>query len=515
MDDENKKGASKGDDTTLYRWVQSKEEIYIRIKPPLHPDKGVKLHDKVIIHGLKKAPKFNWKHGEVCREIKDGRIGVRCDETLKEVNVRPQNLCTKPRRDDVKVEFKSKELKVTIGETLVIDGKLKDLVLTDECTWYFSDGLPELLLTKQKHEWWSGVIEGDPEIDVDLAEGETFLDEKMMDRLKSKKAKERMDEIQSSKRPMSLDQLKEFYECQLSREKELFTKKRDSRAFALWTRKAREMAGLSLDYSSIGSVCSPIRCVEKQSKCSLRSKIDPEEMDNLHTESQKEVDAQHKEYIRGLETRLEIIKRGQEGPAGESVGERKDGRSLGVKPLSTEVSQSALLPASREKVWRLVMPVTKIAGPGRVVLSTCRSDHKVGMTFKIKTKAKITEKYVLRTLSNTEYKYTYELLSRSEPIEASVTHSVQLKPVVCLQPEIENHPSSTTDSSDEENCELIIESSFNKGASSALLAQSNIDKLDFFDLVRRKLRKDKVAEKVQMSKMNSRGDSAENDDVKT
>mmetsp|Transcript_29011 Transcript_29011/g.40435 ORF Transcript_29011/g.40435 Transcript_29011/m.40435 type:complete len:325 (-) Transcript_29011:48-1022(-) len=324
-----------------------------------------------------------------------------------------------------------------------------------------------------------------------------------------------MDEIQSSKKPLSLDQLKEFYECQLNREKEIFTKKRDSRAFALWTRKAREMAGLSLDYSSIGSVCSPIRCVEKQSKCSLRSRIDPEVMDNLHADSQKEVDAQHEEYIRGLEKRLGIIKRGRVGSTSGSAGESEEKGSLGVEPLSTEVSQSALLPASREKVWRLVMPISKIAGPGRVVLSTCRSNHKAGMTFKIKTKAKITEKYVLRTLSNTEYKYTYELLSRSEPIDASVTHSVYLKPVECLHSKIENGDSSTIDSSDEENCELLIESSFSKGASSALLAQSNIDKLDFFDLVRRKIRKDEVTEKAQKSKMKTKKLSAEDDDVKT
>jgi len=371
MDEPEGKGAARGGETALYRWFQAKDEIVMRIKPPISG--SLSLGTKVMVHGLKKTPKYNWKDAVVVRGLKDERYRVQMTDSLKEVNVRPKNLCVKHERDSINVRFKSKEISIAVNGSNIVQGVLKHIIVTDECTWYMASGLPEILLTKQEHEWWSGVIEGDAEIDVALMEGETFLDEKILDKLKTRRAREKTEDMLRSKKLVPLEELQEYYSSKIKREESDFaTIKRDQRAFALWTRNAREIAGLPLGYSSLGSVCSPIRCIEQAPKCSLRTRVDSDTMDRIREEAYKEVDASHQRRLQGLRRRLEISK--------------------SVTPLSTYVCQTAVLPAACAEVWKLVMPISHVAAPCRLVLSSCRRNHGVGKTFKIKTKAKITER---------------------------------------------------------------------------------------------------------------------------
>lgn len=76
---------------------------------------------------------------------------------------------TKGRDCDVHIE--RSHLRVGIkGQAPLIDGTLFSAVKPEECAWTVSDNkLVEVTLCKQEGMcWWGTVVEGDPEIDVQL-----------------------------------------------------------------------------------------------------------------------------------------------------------------------------------------------------------------------------------------------------------------------------------------------------------------------------------------------------------
>lgn len=224
------------------------------MKPPLDGDREVPVGARVVIHGLKKATSCNWTSAVVVRGIVNGRYRVHCargPRAGQEINVKPSNLCLCPEADAVKVDFKSRTLDVCVSGRNILSGSLPDLAIAGDCTWYLSeDRLPQLIITKFRHEWWSCVLNGDPKIDVDILEGEKFLDEKYLDRLRARKAQERAEAMAKAGGPKNLEELRKVYAEKLTRVKTEHKKRKDTRAFVLWTRKARAMAGLSTDFRS-------------------------------------------------------------------------------------------------------------------------------------------------------------------------------------------------------------------------------------------------------------------------
>lgn len=63
--------------------------------------------------------------------------------------------------------FKPNHLRVEIRGSVVVDGKLKNRVKSEDCTWYLEEGKLMVELAKTSGDaWWAAVCEGDPEIDT-------------------------------------------------------------------------------------------------------------------------------------------------------------------------------------------------------------------------------------------------------------------------------------------------------------------------------------------------------------
>lgn len=327
-----------------------------------------------------------------------------------------------------------------------MNGALKHLILTDESTWYMADGLPEIAMAKQKKDWWSGVIEGHAEIDVDVLEGEKFLDKKMMDRLRTRKAKEKANKIATRVDPLSIEEMQSFYKAERKRIMANHEKHFESRIFALWTKKARIAAGLPGSFSSLSNVCTPIRCVENLPKCTLRSKVDPSVMDNLYEQARLDTKKIYDSHIKGLDLRLGIV--------------------AATNRLSPRVYESAMLDAKPGEVWKFVFPVKKAVGIN-VLSSTCSVDHGVGMPFETKNKAGVVETYMLSSLSHHFRRVTWTLVDRSHPLKTSAAvHTITLR----------------TETSSGKTF-IQFESEYSKDASQEILAESHVSKLDFFDWI--------------------------------
>ncbi|GAB5372142.1 hypothetical protein AAMO2058_001640200 [Amorphochlora amoebiformis] len=163
-----------GGETNLYKWTQKQDEVIITLKPPvLRTD--MKMNTKVVVHGLRKAKKYNFVTGEVKGPLKLGRYLVECDDKSKKqltpcvqsrfrvvktrINVRASNLCLQVSKSDVKVEILSKSLKVTIKGRDIISGVPQHLIVASDSSWYMSDGLCEIVLAKQdKTNKWTDIF---------------------------------------------------------------------------------------------------------------------------------------------------------------------------------------------------------------------------------------------------------------------------------------------------------------------------------------------------------------------
>lgn len=92
------------------------------------------------------------------------------NQTLQDLEIRiPFGVEGKLKSKDVVVEIKKDAIKVGLkGKALVLNGKLHKSVQPDESTWTLVDGkLLQIVLEKvNKMEWWSCVVDGEPEINT-------------------------------------------------------------------------------------------------------------------------------------------------------------------------------------------------------------------------------------------------------------------------------------------------------------------------------------------------------------
>ncbi|VDN10245.1 unnamed protein product [Dibothriocephalus latus] len=90
-------------------------------------------------------------------------------QTLGDVDIYiPTKLPTRIKSRQVTVQFKRKHLKIAIGSNTILDGLLYNEVKTEECSWILEDGLEVVVHLEKinKMEWWSRIVEGEPEINT-------------------------------------------------------------------------------------------------------------------------------------------------------------------------------------------------------------------------------------------------------------------------------------------------------------------------------------------------------------
>eukprot|EP00008_Paramoeba_atlantica_P013294 CAMPEP_0201481602 /NCGR_PEP_ID=MMETSP0151_2-20130828/5872_1 /ASSEMBLY_ACC=CAM_ASM_000257 /TAXON_ID=200890 /ORGANISM="Paramoeba atlantica, Strain 621/1 / CCAP 1560/9" /LENGTH=106 /DNA_ID=CAMNT_0047863889 /DNA_START=152 /DNA_END=472 /DNA_ORIENTATION=+ len=99
---------------------------------------------------------------------------------------------------DIIVDLKKDSLFVQIkGQpTPVIDGKFPHAIRLDESQWFLETDTQRLVLElyKPKEVWWSALIVGDEEIDIDLIEGSKYLDDSLLKKVKAAKQQKKQEE---------------------------------------------------------------------------------------------------------------------------------------------------------------------------------------------------------------------------------------------------------------------------------------------------------------------------------
>jgi hypothetical protein len=91
-------------------------------------------------------------------------------QTLQDVEIKiPTQLDFPIKSRDVNVDFQTKHLKVGIkGKELIINGVLYNKIKVEDCFWTLEDRkIISIHLEKQnKMEWWSRIVDGEPEINT-------------------------------------------------------------------------------------------------------------------------------------------------------------------------------------------------------------------------------------------------------------------------------------------------------------------------------------------------------------
>ncbi|BHF67941.1 hypothetical protein SprV_0301097000 [Sparganum proliferum] len=90
-------------------------------------------------------------------------------QTLGDVDLYiPTKLPTRIKSRQITVQFKRKHLKIAIGGNTILDGPLYNEIKTEECSWILEDGLEVVVHLEKinKMEWWSRIVEGEPEINT-------------------------------------------------------------------------------------------------------------------------------------------------------------------------------------------------------------------------------------------------------------------------------------------------------------------------------------------------------------
>uniref|UniRef100_A0A183SGN6 Nuclear migration protein nudC n=1 Tax=Schistocephalus solidus TaxID=70667 RepID=A0A183SGN6_SCHSO len=90
-------------------------------------------------------------------------------QTLGDVDLYiPTKLPTRIKSRQVTVQFKRKHLKIAIGGNTILDGPLYNEIKTEECSWILEDGLEVVVHLEKinKMEWWSRIVDGEPEINT-------------------------------------------------------------------------------------------------------------------------------------------------------------------------------------------------------------------------------------------------------------------------------------------------------------------------------------------------------------
>ena len=119
------------------------------------------------------------------------------DQTEEEVTLWfqvPENT----RGRDVDCVIEPHNLRVALkGQAPILEGRFHQRVNVELSTWTLDSDNHEMEVTLQKtkpDEWWKCVLEGDPEIDVDLIEGSKYLDDSLLKKVKESKLQKKREE---------------------------------------------------------------------------------------------------------------------------------------------------------------------------------------------------------------------------------------------------------------------------------------------------------------------------------
>jgi hypothetical protein len=81
-------------------------------------------------------------------------------------------------------------------------GDLPERVRPDESSWIIGDNNSvEIMLQKMKEGWWSSLVVGDKEIDLDLIEGSKYLDDSLLKKVKEAKLQRQAQETAGEPAP--------------------------------------------------------------------------------------------------------------------------------------------------------------------------------------------------------------------------------------------------------------------------------------------------------------------------
>ena len=111
------------------------------------------------------------------------------NQTEEEVNVSIK-LPKEVTKKDIICDIKPDSLKVSIRgqEKPILEGNYPPgkRVISDESGWTISTGSLDIMLWKfeRSDDWWPCVIDGEPEIDVELIKGSKYLDRGLLLKLK-------------------------------------------------------------------------------------------------------------------------------------------------------------------------------------------------------------------------------------------------------------------------------------------------------------------------------------------
>ena len=127
---------------------------------PSSSSKDVCKHDGFSTWNGGKTPKYSW-----CQTISEVTVDFRLTNRA-------------PRKGDVKVEFTSTKLRISVSGEVVIAGDFHARIDASESTWTIED-MSRITLSLQKSEqtWWPRVLVGDEEIDTSKIESTKRIEE--------------------------------------------------------------------------------------------------------------------------------------------------------------------------------------------------------------------------------------------------------------------------------------------------------------------------------------------------